>query len=61
MNEAAWQNVDGAIPPDWVQGRGTGNSGQTLIVVTDDGLQVVRKGEWLVRDESGAVRHRAAN
>lgn len=45
----AWQNVEGAIPPDWLQGHGTGNAGSSIFIVTLEGMMRADLGDWIIR------------
>jgi len=52
----AWQNVKGATIPDWIQGRGTGEAGEKLVIIVGRGKDskyapvTVWPGDWVVDD-----------
>lgn len=44
----AWQNVKGSQIPDWLQGRGVGIVGETLLITTLEGCMAASAGDWVI-------------
>lgn len=51
----AWQNLEGAIPPNWLQGHGTGNAGSSILIVTLEGIMRADPGDWIIRGVKGEL------
>lgn len=51
----AWQNVEGAIIPDWLQGLGTGTSGDALFIKTLEGVMRADPGDWIIQGVKGEI------
>ncbi len=49
----AWQNKKGNVPPDWIQGRGTGGNGSPMILWTGEFIVTVKSDEWISREGNG--------
>lgn len=50
----AWKN-DGSVPPEWLQGHGTGNSGSSIIIVTLEGTMRADPGDWIIKGTKGEL------
>jgi len=51
----AWQNVTDAAIPEWLQGRGSGNAGGNLTIVTLEGVMTASPGDWVIQGVKGEV------
>jgi hypothetical protein len=48
-----WKNKDGAMPPDWIQGRGAGLPGRVLHICTKQGVLRIPPDALVYRGEDG--------
>jgi hypothetical protein len=51
----AWQNVEGSVPPKWLQGRGGGMAGTSIAIVTLEGVMTANPGDWIIQGVKGEV------
>lgn len=50
----AWCN-DGSVPPDWIQGRGSGQSGHAIVIMTLEGAMTAAPGDWIIKGVKGEI------
>lgn len=52
-----WQNIKGNPIPDFLQGRGTGESGRNLCVIIDDShnVVIVKPNQYVTKLSSGEI------